>query len=118
MWIGRIDNPEPGRSLQKILEQTDPETAGIRHHVKISENAWAGFLHIPWDFIGADAEGNTGLNFTGSVQGFPIPAPTGNVMPTPAISCAGTVRFPVRNRLFTGLRGSGTLRWALQVPER
>lgn len=63
LWIGEIFNPELGESEQNVLEQVNPETAGIKHDVKISKNTWAGFLHIPWSFIGKDAHGNYRINF-------------------------------------------------------
>lgn len=63
LWIGKISNPELGASPQSVLEQVNPETAGIKHDVEISKNAWAGFLHIPWSFIGKDTQGNYRINF-------------------------------------------------------
>ncbi|MCY1365699.1 hypothetical protein D9M69_525590 [compost metagenome] len=63
LWIGKISNPDLGESPQRILEQVNPEAAGIQYNVEVSQNAWAGFLHIPWRFIGEDAQGNYRLNF-------------------------------------------------------
>lgn len=63
LWIGKISNPDLGESLQEVLEQVAPETAGIRYDVEILHNAWAGYLHIPWDFIGKDPGGNYRINF-------------------------------------------------------
>jgi len=63
LWIGRIYNPDLGDSPQYVLEQVGPETAGILYNAEVSENAWSGFLHIPWRFIGIDRLGNYRINF-------------------------------------------------------
>ena len=63
LWIGKIFNETLGEGEQQILEQVSPETAGIRYDVEIHKDSWAGFLHIPWGFIGKDKDGNYRVNF-------------------------------------------------------
>lgn len=63
LWIGKISNPDLGESPQRILEQISPQEAGILHEVSIFDNTWSGYLHIPWEFIGRDIDGNYRINF-------------------------------------------------------
>lgn len=63
LWVGKIYNPELGAAEEEILEQVDPDEAGIKYKVEVSTNAWSGYLHIPWSFIGQDTQGNYRINF-------------------------------------------------------
>lgn len=63
LWIGQISNPALGEAAQSIVRLFSPDEAGIKHSIEIQENAWSGFLHIPWSFIGEDKNGDYRINF-------------------------------------------------------
>ncbi len=52
VWIGKIENPDLGETVQKTVQMYKPDEFGLEFEAVKLENAWQGFLSIPLDGIG------------------------------------------------------------------
>ncbi len=61
-WYGKMSNPSLGLENVIIEKMLSEEETGIKHEVSILQNAWSGFIEIPWKLFGDKKENNYRIN--------------------------------------------------------
>lgn len=63
IWLGHMSNPSLGLETVTIEKMLTDTQVGINHSVSVANNSWAGFIEIPWGFLGKGTETNYRVNF-------------------------------------------------------